>query len=349
MKLQFTFSLLCWLCISSPSRAYSSAPFFTALNSNHNALQKTPRHTRHRQPSQPRSSTLSSTFSTVTDQSSSLGDLIPQIPAGGAATPSPHLHHPSSNVSPVTTIAISSPPQREGLTTAPLNQSSLSSQRVSLSSFSPLERLSLTANGNLQRIFSSLYDEKVEVIVDYCYEDSSVVSSSGSTIYNRQVHLTLPSRLSPHPSPKAPFQFVRAKSTITLTEPDLIARVNSGTVGIGQLFREVGKLPTFELIECGRRRDDKLIVLPTTSSHKALDHPTSSSSSSTSSDHDDVSNSPFDAPNNGIFRMYNLKTPGISCLIREDFHPQSFDIEGQIFSSTGRGVERMVEDNDHSI
>ena len=49
---------------------------------------------------------------------------------------------------------------------------------------SPLDRMALTANGNLQRIFSSYYDAPVHVVVDKCVQTSP-------ELWDRVVHLTV--------------------------------------------------------------------------------------------------------------------------------------------------------------
>jgi hypothetical protein len=51
--------------------------------------------------------------------------------------------------------------------------------------FSPMERIALTANGNLQRIFSSYYDAPVHVHVDCCTRRDTVQSSP--VIYSNEI------------------------------------------------------------------------------------------------------------------------------------------------------------------
>lgn len=54
---------------------------------------------------------------------------------------------------------------------------------------SPLDRMALTANGNLQRIFSSYYDAPVHVVVDKC----ELISDR---LWDRVVHLTVHNQVS---------------------------------------------------------------------------------------------------------------------------------------------------------
>lgn len=46
--------------------------------------------------------------------------------------------------------------------------------------------------------------------------------------------------------------FCTASSVITVSSPHCVQLVESGKVGIGQLFRFLDRLPTFSLLEIGR-------------------------------------------------------------------------------------------------
>lgn len=114
---------------------------------------------------------------------------------------------------------------------------------------SSMERIALTANGNLQRIFSSYYDAPVHVIVDYCHLSPSTMSSSSSSsdddddyhVWDRCVHLSVYSQT-----------FCTAFSKVTVHSNEWARLVTSGQVGLGQLFRYLDKLPTFQLLDAGR-------------------------------------------------------------------------------------------------
>ena len=188
---------------------------------------------------------------------------------------------------------------------------------------SPLERITLTSNGNLQRIFSSYYDAPVHVHVDRCemrtfgnqgvnrsgsgdggigsaegheYDllgdfeldskkqhngkfiiaaDSSEPASGGDAVWDREVHLSVHSQ-----------RFCTARSVVTVRSEDCIRLVHSGKVGIGQLFRYLDRLPTFEILDAGRRLDD-----------------------------------------GGMWRTYTLECRELSCVIREDFVSNAWSIE----------------------
>jgi chorismate-pyruvate lyase len=188
---------------------------------------------------------------------------------------------------------------------------------------SPLERIALTSNGNLQRIFSSYYDAPVHVHVDRCemrtfgnqgvnrsgsgdggigsaegheygllgdFElgskkqhngkfiiaaDSTEPASGGDAVWDREVHLSVHSQ-----------RFCTARSVVTVRSEDCIRLVHSGKVGIGQLFRNLDRLPTFEIVDAGRRLDD-----------------------------------------GGMWRTYTLECRELSCVIREDFVSNAWSIE----------------------
>jgi hypothetical protein len=100
----------------------------------------------------------------------------------------------------------------------------------------PLDRMALTANGNLQRLVSSYYDAPVSVVVDSCELQSSSRNKSTPKTWNRIVHLQVHGQT-----------FCVATSEITVYDPLCEELVESGQVGLGQLFRYLDLLPTFEL------------------------------------------------------------------------------------------------------
>lgn len=170
---------------------------------------------------------------------------------------------------------------------------------------SPLERIAITANGNLQRIFSSYYDAPVHVIVDKCqlqpsnilnnsYHPSSLSSSDkdqthshsqSSTSNTMSEHIRIPAvwdrsvHLSVHDQ-----KFCTAFSQITVHSQECVDLVCSGKVGIGQIFRYLNKLPTFQLLDAGR-------------SHHG-----------------------------GIWREYSLSCDELTCQIREEFTSNAWNI-----------------------
>lgn len=114
-----------------------------------------------------------------------------------------------------------------------------------VTNLSPLDRIALTSNGNLQRIFSSYYDAPVHVHVDSCVKRQlhptlNDNDESSDVIWDRKVRLIVFDQI-----------FCTATSVITVHSPDCVEMVNSGKVGLGQLFRFLDKLPTFTILDAG--------------------------------------------------------------------------------------------------
>eukprot|EP00592_Proboscia_alata_P030242 CAMPEP_0194439144 /NCGR_PEP_ID=MMETSP0176-20130528/108842_1 /TAXON_ID=216777 /ORGANISM="Proboscia alata, Strain PI-D3" /LENGTH=399 /DNA_ID=CAMNT_0039262049 /DNA_START=237 /DNA_END=1436 /DNA_ORIENTATION=- len=164
--------------------------------------------------------------------------------------------------------AVSSAPPKSGLVTGEGRtlQSRFCSKIMNIP-LSPLDRIALTANGNLQRIFSSFYDSPVHVHLIYCNKRSPEQSAdnnkqfmsgkhesfslhekeNGCEVWNRCVDLTVHSK-----------RFCTAVSKVTVVDQECIRLVGCGAVGIGQLFRYLNILPTFELIDAGRTKNGEL-------------------------------------------------------------------------------------------
>jgi hypothetical protein len=104
--------------------------------------------------------------------------------------------------------------------------------------FPPLDRVVLTANGNLQRIVSSFNNAPVQVNVL-----RNVQVATGK--YNREVSITCAGQ-----------EFCVATSKITIRDADMIQAVESKKVGIGQLFRKYDLLPQFTLLKTQRNGDN---------------------------------------------------------------------------------------------
>ena len=108
----------------------------------------------------------------------------------------------------------------------------------------PLDRMAVTANGNLQRLFSSYYDAPVYVVVDYCRPASSLshpqATPSTTKIWDRRVHLMVHNTT-----------FCTATTQIHVHDVHCQELVESGQVGIGQLYRYLDVLPEFELHDAG--------------------------------------------------------------------------------------------------
>ena len=109
----------------------------------------------------------------------------------------------------------------------------------SASGFSPLERVLLSANGNLQRLVSSYLNMPVTVTVHH-----NTKKSHG--VYEREVVLSAHGQ-----------QFGVATSTVTLTREDCIDAVEKRGVAIGQMFRHLNIMPRFTLHRFGEQADGR--------------------------------------------------------------------------------------------
>lgn len=97
----------------------------------------------------------------------------------------------------------------------------------------PLDRMAVTANGNLQRLLSSYYDTPVTVVVDYCRPLSP-------NTWDRRVQLQVYNQT-----------VCIADSQVQVHSEECLQLVESGQVGLGQLFRYLNVLPEFALQEAG--------------------------------------------------------------------------------------------------
>lgn len=188
--------------------------------------------------------------------------------------------------------------------------------------FSPMERIALTSNGNLQRIFSSYYDAPVHVHIDFCerrpndndntngddveadYSNNKNKNldvkpyhndNNNEAIWDRIVHIHIHGTT-----------ICKATSIISVKDPECIRLIENGTIGLGQLFRYLNRLPTFSLVDAGRTTSTTTVV--------------SSSSSAVNNNKD---TSLFDG---GIWRTYELKCDEMTCLIHEEFHKDAWNI-----------------------
>ena len=82
---------------------------------------------------------------------------------------------------------------------------------------------------------------------------------------------------------------------IHVTSPECIELIEKGTVGLGQLFRYLNKLPTFKLLDAGRTDLTDM----------------------------GMEQSKF---HGGIWRTYELHCEEMTCLIHEEFHCDAWNI-----------------------
>jgi hypothetical protein len=104
--------------------------------------------------------------------------------------------------------------------------------------YSPLERIVITANGNLQRILSAYFNSNVTVNI---LKNERISVEEIPLIFDRKVELVC-------------FGMTKciAESLITITDTTIIDLIVSKKVGLGQLFRYLNMLPEFTLLHVER-------------------------------------------------------------------------------------------------
>lgn len=104
--------------------------------------------------------------------------------------------------------------------------------------FTPLERIALSAEGDLQRIISSYYNSAVSVDIKHCTEMEP-------GIFDREVDLSVKGKV-----------FCTAKSSLSSKTTECARLLREKSVGLGQLFRYLRIYPTFRLLDVGRNDDN---------------------------------------------------------------------------------------------
>jgi hypothetical protein len=182
--------------------------------------------------------------------------------------------------------------------------------------FTPMERIALTANGNLQRIFASYYDTPVTVKVISCvlrqspphhhqqqeqeYNNNNNEGENNTMVWDRVVHIQIYNQT-----------VCKATSVIQVNCPTCCELITSQTVGIAQMFRHLNRLPTFTLLNAGRRSRAEVVE----------------EGKEVNDDDDDEFS--LKSKNGGIWRTYELQCEEMSCLIHEEFASDAWSIRHQ--------------------
>jgi hypothetical protein len=224
----------------------------------------------------------------------------------------------------------SSPLSRDAMLTHPTTFDSVSSREwngLDPSSLAalygithPLDRMALTANGNLQRLVSSFYDAPVSVVVESCALRSTAESSleerewihpesynghfsNQDQVWDRVVHLQVHDRV-----------FCTARSEITVRDPYCQDLVQSGEIGLGQLFRYLDILPMFTLHDAGRSPQNDLSIAGC------------ADFTSSSNLHSAFQGPEYCSGGGGFWRDYSLDCSELSCRIHESFVPEMWTL-----------------------
>lgn len=169
--------------------------------------------------------------------------------------------------------------------------------------FSPLERIVITANGNLQRILSAFHNMPISV---------AVLKSEyrGKNSFDREVYLHLQESSS---TENTNHQHILCyiNGEILVTDENLLHKVQSGTVGVGQLFAQLRIQPVFTLHSAG-----KLVFQPANNKDLTIDdlrvchNELRSQKASKDQVHGNV-----------LWRDYSLHSDVVSCRFVEIFVP----------------------------
>eukprot|EP01031_Cornospumella_fuschlensis_P032914 gene32914-39805_t len=98
--------------------------------------------------------------------------------------------------------------------------------------YTPLERIILTANGNLQRLLSAIYNAPVEVRVKKC-------DKIDDHVLNREVDLLVGDQV-----------VCIITGEITVHDASCLPLIHS--MGVGQIFKHLHLTPAFMLLGVGR-------------------------------------------------------------------------------------------------
>lgn len=104
--------------------------------------------------------------------------------------------------------------------------------------FTPLERVALSAEGDLQRIISSYHNAAVTVSIKRCAEVEP-------GLFDREVDLSVLGRV-----------FCTATSSLSPKTVECAHLLREKSVGLGQLFRYSRVYPTFRLLDVGREDEE---------------------------------------------------------------------------------------------
>lgn len=182
-----------------------------------------------------------------------------------------------------------------------------SQRRIILENFSPMERICLSANGNLQRIVSAYHDSPVSVSTRYNRRVTVPTSATRSTAstaaiacFERQVCLHVHGLI-----------FAVCTSTVHILHEDMVKVVEERGVAIGQLFRLYNILPTFTLHDAGIVEGDEGPPTPRGPAQAADADPAFVA---------------FNAVGDRFWREYTLAGEGVKCLIHEDIRSDTFSL-----------------------
>ncbi|THH20636.1 hypothetical protein EW146_g748 [Bondarzewia mesenterica] len=110
-----------------------------------------------------------------------------------------------------------------------------------------IERIMLSAHGDLQRLLSAFFARTITIKTIYSHTSprTNTASPEEPLTQRREVHLVCNHKT-----------VCVATSTVTITSPHCERLFLDEKFAIGQMFRKVGKVPEFALLDCGTNSDD---------------------------------------------------------------------------------------------
>lgn len=206
-----------------------------------------------------------------------------------------------------------------------------------------LERIALSAQGDLQRVLSAFFAHPITIALVSSHTLHHPASSSSSA----PIPLTLPA---PHAisnaSPSSPITQTRqvhlmcrgriactATSTVRITAPEIAHLFLEEKYAIGQMFRRLERVPAFELVEVGvgEVHDDLSLSTTTTTSSSSCREsiPTKPPSGSWTEKLALLKRRGNRPGTNQLWRKYKLVIPDFECEILEVFPERSMFVNAE--------------------
>ncbi|KAJ7334107.1 hypothetical protein DFH08DRAFT_707752 [Mycena albidolilacea] len=182
-----------------------------------------------------------------------------------------------------------------------------------------LERIALSAQGDLQRILSAFFARPISLALTYSHtftrrsdggldplilpNPAAIASASPESpiVQNRQVHLQCSGKI-----------VCTATSTVKISSTRCAQLFLEEKYGIGQLFSKLGATPTFELLEVGVRGQNDANLI-----EKGFGRPQ-------------------------LWRKYKLSVPEIECEILEVFASREMFVQGESWLDGQRRQQLVI-------
>ncbi|KAF5338600.1 hypothetical protein D9611_012782 [Ephemerocybe angulata] len=208
-----------------------------------------------------------------------------------------------------------------------------------------VERIALSAQGDLQRVLSAFFARPIVIALVYSntlrqktpqsppeplvLPNPQAIASASPTspiTQTRQVHLLCGGKIA-----------CTATSIVRITSPDIAHLFLEEKYAIGQMFRRLEKVPAFELLSVGLGP-----VVEQEKSKKSL------FASPTSSSGENGSTSGGESKEDQLWRKYKLVIPDFECEILEVFPSRDMFVDGEAWLS-GENQVAQSSRKDYSV